>query len=117
MQAALRPGPDVKINGRWNFSSNELLHGSHGNDASRARVNWNQFQLGAREDVPLAAMPLAGPEIKPLAARQINAASGCALSHDRSHEQIGAEHELIISRRRPRVVLIMPEERTHDRRA
>src|SRR5437867_2896615 len=115
MQAALRPGPDVKVNGGWSFFSNELLHCSHRNDASHARVNWNQSQLGVREDVPLAAMTLAGPEIKPLAARQINAASGCALSHDRSHEQIGAEHELIIGRRRPRVVLIVPEERTHDR--
>src|SRR5258706_5980266 len=110
MQPALRPGPDVKINGGWSFFSNELLHGGHRNDAPRARVSWNQFQLGAREDVPLAAMPLAGPEIKPLAARQVNAASGCALPHDRSHEQIGAEHELIISRRGRRVVLIMPEE-------
>src|SRR6266478_4512843 len=107
MQAALRPGPDVKINGRWNFSSNELLHGSHGNDASRARVNWNQFQLGAREDVPLAAMPLAGPEIKPLAARQINAASGCALSHDRSHEQIVSVNELIITRSHPLSLLLL----------
>src|SRR5262249_36740480 len=106
--------PNVKIDGGRGLLSYVLLHGCHGDHASGAGVNGNEFEGGVCENVLLTAMTLAGPEIEPVAAGQKDAAGGCALTQNGGDQQIGTEHELIVGRYGGRVVLVMPKQWAHD---